>query len=275
MTALIRSELMKIRTTHVWWAFGLSLLGLTILSVLLGMVEAEFRLNEPSFPAAPGGEPMDTAQVRDSVAANLYTAGQFFGLMFAMLLGTLLMTNEYQHQTASATFLATPDRTRVVFAKLATAVLIGVGLWTLATVIDVLAGATYLASGGFGPRFGHWSVLQAIGLNLVAYALWAVFGVGLGTLIRSQIAAVILAIALYVLTGAVAQGLLTALAFYTEWSWLQQISVLLPYTASELMTEGVDMPDMPPRWVGALVLTSYGVTAGIAGALITRRRDIA
>ena len=51
-------------------------------------------------------------------AANIYTSGQFFGVLFVSLLGILLITNEYYHQTATTTFLTTPHRSRVVAAKL-------------------------------------------------------------------------------------------------------------------------------------------------------------
>src|SRR5690606_4978094 len=97
-----------------------------------------FRLDQPAIGADPAvPDPLNGGDVRNLVAANLYTAGQFFGLMFSFLLGTLLMTNEFQHQTASVTFLATPDRTRVVIAKLITAVMVGMGFWVLATTVDI------------------------------------------------------------------------------------------------------------------------------------------
>jgi hypothetical protein len=111
---------------------------------------------------------------------------------------------------------------------------------------------------------------------MVAFGLWAILGIGLGTVIRSQIAAVILAIALYVLTGVVAQGILAALAYFLDMQWVMQLGVLLPATASDLMVTGsTQLEHMPPRWAGALVLVSYGLLAGIAGTVITRRRDIA
>jgi ABC-type transport system involved in multi-copper enzyme maturation permease subunit len=275
MTALVRSELRKLRTTQVWWIFGLTVLILTLLAVAVGMAEANFRLTEPG-GAGPGGAPLSRADLYDEVVAGIYTSGQFFGLMFSLLLGTLLMTNEHQHQTASSTFLATPDRTRVVFAKLITAVLIGVLFWGITTVVDLIAGGIFLSTTDAGVRLTEPAVLQAIGLNLLAYVLWAILGIGLGTVIRSQIAAVILAIALYVLTGVVAQGILAALAYFLDMRWLMQLGVLLPATASDLMVTGsTQLEDMPPRWVGAFVLVCYGVLAGIAGTVITRRRDIA
>ena len=44
-------------------------------------------------------------------AGSIFTSGQFFGLVLVMLLGILVITNEFQYQTATATFLTTPHRT--------------------------------------------------------------------------------------------------------------------------------------------------------------------
>ncbi|MGH3661050.1 MAG: ABC transporter permease subunit [Micromonosporaceae bacterium] len=272
--ALVRSELLKLRTTHVWWIFGIAMFALTAVSLAFTVIEASFRLQQASAPPPPGAPPgLGGEDLQVAVAADIYTAGQFFGLMFALLLGALLMTNEYQHQTASATFLATPKRTPVVLAKLITAALIGAGLWAVATALDIVVGASWLAS-NVGPHLGRGEVAAAIGLNLLAYAIWGMLGVGLGALIRSQIGAVIVALALYVLTGAVARGMIMVLATYFDAPWLDQFAVLLPYTASQLLVEGIDLPNSPPRALGAAILISYGLLAGVVGAALTRRRDI-
>lgn len=279
---LVRSELLKLRTTNVWWIFGIALVALTTLSLLAAMAEASFLLDPPQPPpeevppgeTPPAGPQGDVADLRAQVAVGLYTAGQFFGLMFALLLGSLLMTNEYAHQTASATFLTTPQRARVVVAKLITAFGIGLLFWAVATLVDLIGGALYLLSADVGPQLGHPKVLTAIGLNLLAYVLWAVFGIGIGTLIRSQLATVIVAVAVYVLTGAIGLGVLFALSQYLDASWLTDLAVLLPSTASDLMVTGVDWVEMPPRWTGAVVLIGYGVLAAVSGTLITQRRDI-
>jgi hypothetical protein len=54
-----------------------------------------------------------------AIAAGLLAAGQFLGVMLAMLLAVLVVTNEYAHQTATATFLTKPHRGAVIAAKFA------------------------------------------------------------------------------------------------------------------------------------------------------------
>ncbi len=71
----------------------------------------------------------DLGRVLTSAAANIFTSGQFFGLLFIVILGALVVTNEFFHQTATATFLTTPQRTRVITSKLIAAVLLAAGFW--------------------------------------------------------------------------------------------------------------------------------------------------
>jgi ABC-type transport system involved in multi-copper enzyme maturation permease subunit len=115
-------------------------------------------------------------------AANVYTSGQLLNLMFIVVLGALIVTNEYFHQTATATFLTTPHRTRVIVSKLAAALLMAAGFWAATTAINVAVGAITFASNGHGVPFGHWTIIRAVLMNLLAYVIWAILGVGLGVL---------------------------------------------------------------------------------------------
>ena len=97
-----------------------------------------------SVDTADAGVPADQAeQVRVAgeavnVAANLYTSGQFLGVLLVMLLGAIMVTNEFFHLTATTTFLVTPHRERVVLAKLAAAVLLGLVFWLVTTVLNLI-----------------------------------------------------------------------------------------------------------------------------------------
>jgi hypothetical protein len=72
-----------------------------------------------------------------AIAANMMTAGQFIGVLLAMLAGVLVITSEFAHHTATTTFLTTPRRDRVIAAKLAASASFGALLWLTSTVIDV------------------------------------------------------------------------------------------------------------------------------------------
>jgi hypothetical protein len=73
-----------------------------------------------------------------NVATTLYTSGQFLGVLLVMLLGAILVTTEFQHLTATTTFLVTPVRERVVLAKLGAAVLLGLAFWLGTTLLNLI-----------------------------------------------------------------------------------------------------------------------------------------
>jgi len=95
-------------------------------------------------------------------------------VLLACLLGIVLITGEYHHQTATTTFTLTPRRTTVVRGKLVTAVGLAGASWLASTVVSVVAGAVFLHTQGYGTQLDHWDVDRAILLNLAAYAIWAV-----------------------------------------------------------------------------------------------------
>ena len=79
----------------------------------------------------------DFGRIIADAGASVYTSGQFLGLLLVAILGALVVTNEFQHQTATTTFLTTPQRVRVVVAKLVAAVLLAAGLWLVATAVSI------------------------------------------------------------------------------------------------------------------------------------------
>jgi ABC-2 type transport system permease protein len=273
---LVRAELLKIRTTNLWWVFALVAFVLQAIAFTANAAQAHFLLTEPVPSDLPADQADTYAATADRVnqAANLYTSGQFFALLFVMLLGIILVTNEFHHQTATTTFLTTPRRTAVIVAKLVTAALLGTLFWLIATALNLVATTLFLASEGVDSYLGDGAVTRAILLNLLAYLLWGIFGIGFGVLIRSQIGATVTAVVLY-LVGTAATGIIVGLLDnQLGWHWVNKAQVIVPSIASALMISGTELPDYPPQWVGAVVLILYGaVTAGI-GTLIIRARDI-
>jgi ABC-2 type transport system permease protein len=289
MIRAIRSEFMKIRTTKTWWLMALGLVACTALAFAVNALNAHFELSHQSQFGVPDDQKAAAAhaeQIRYAeahtvaalakTAANLYTSGQFFGVMLIMILGALVMTNEYFHQTATATFLATPHRTVVIMAKLVTAILLGAAAWAMTTVIDLAGGVIFLNSEHVATGIGRWDVAQSVLLNLAAFAVWAVLGIALGVLIRSQIASVVTGTVVYLIGYAAAQivfGLVRG--FLIKEDWVDTAKVVVPAVASQVMvTPGRAFEHAPEQWVGAAVLIGYGLVAGVIGTLITRRRDI-
>jgi ABC-2 type transport system permease protein len=273
---LLRSEYLKVRSTNAWWLFLLGALIMVGVALLFNWLQADFVFS---------GEIPDDASAEDTAsllaqanpvfqAANLYTSGQFFGLMFVMLVGIIIVTSEFHHQTATATFLTTPHRTAVIVAKLVTAALFGAGIWLISLVINIPATIGILSAYDQPSLLGEWAVQRAILLNLAAYAMWGILGIGLGVLIRSQIGATITGAVLYLLGSTVVAIGLFLLEEWLGWDWIDQLQYGFPSIASGLMVSGASLPNQPPYWVGALVLLGWALVTGAIGTIITRRRDI-
>lgn len=273
--SLVRAELAKIRTTSTWWIFTLIMLPLWALAVLVNWGNASVM----SGADATSDVPADQAELIDAygqainVATNLYTSGQYFGVLLVLLLAAIVVTNEFFHQTATTTFLVTPHRERVVLAKLAAAVLVGLLFWLVTTVLNLIVVPFVLGALDLPAQLGEPAVWRAIGLNALAFALWAVLGVGAGVLIRSQLAATLVLSIAYVIGSTGAQFVFFLLSEYVA-EWFSKLQVLDPTTASALMISGTELPGNPPRWVGAAVLIGYALVTGVVGTLIMKRRDI-
>jgi ABC-2 type transport system permease protein len=290
---LVHAEIFKLRTTSMGWLFAVATVLSTAIMFTVNAVSANSLLKPfdqfvalethghgdqipPDFLAHLQSD-WQLGHSAITQATTLYTSGQLIGVLLACLLGIVLITSEYYQQTATTTFLQTPKRTRVVAGKLGTAVVMAAASWLVSTVISVVAGAIFLHHLGYGSQLGHWGVLRAILLNLAAYGIWAVFGVGFGALIRSQLGATVSATVLY-LVGASAAGSVFDL-IHTYWinkDWVLTLQVIVPEVASTVMISPTKtFTQSPAEWVGAAVLIAYGIVAGLVGTSILRRRDIA
>jgi ABC-2 type transport system permease protein len=294
MSRLIRAELFKLRTTNLWWLFTLATLISTVVTLVINCFTAHSLFkplsqyislhrhghgtaNMPPEFLARLTEEWTTGHNAVTQASTIYTSGQLIGVLLACLLGIVLVTSEFYQQTATTTFLLTPHRTAVVISKLITGVLVAAAAWLVSTAVTVIAGAAFLHAEGYGSQLGHWDVVRALLLNLIAYLIWAVFGIGIGALIRSQLAATVTATVLY-LAGAAAAGAVFDLlnTYVIKQTWILTAQVIVPAVASTVMTSPVKtFTESPPQWVGAAVLIGYGVLAGAFGIWTLRRRDIA
>jgi len=278
-----RAEIMKIRTTNTWWLFLTGVVVFTALALWTNGVSQHFVLY-PQLSTMNGAEKAQAiaqaAQARTPadvamIATLMMTGGQFFGVLFAMLIGVLAVTNESAHQTATATFLACPRRTRVILAKLAAVVLFAALFWLVSTVIAAVVTPLFLHAQHVSISLTSWVVVRSVLLNLLAFVMWAIFGVGLGTLIPSQIVAVITGLASY-LVGYAAVEIIFHLIYYVyRHSWILGAPVIAPAVATRVMiTPGRAFAHAPPQWAGLAVMAGYAVAFGAIGIALTRRRDV-
>jgi len=263
MTRLVRSELRKVFTIRLWWGL---LIGVALTSAAFSvLVGATSGRSLGGGAAGPGvGDP---ATVR-----SIYTAGLSVAYLFALALGVISMAGEYRHQTMTATALATPRRLRIVTSKLIAVAAVGLMYGLAAVAAGVLAGAPVIAARGGRVRLTTDDVPRTLLLSVLAVALWAVVGLGVGTLIRNQVLALLLAIGIAWIAEPILSFALNALH-------AGQVARFLPSQATSALVQpvtnggGVQI-ELLPWWGGALVLVGYAAIAGTLGAALTLRRDI-
>jgi ABC-2 type transport system permease protein len=277
---LVRAEIMKIRTTNTWWLF---LIGFTVFTAL-ALTNNGFSHHYQLYPqldtpcraqalaqAAQAHTPAGVA----AIAASMMTSGQFLGVLFAMFLGILLMTNEFAHQTATATFLTVPRRALVIVAKLTAAACFGALFWLAATVISGVTTPFYLHSQHVSTALTGWIVVRSVLLNLLAFVIWAIFGLGLGALIRGQVTAVVAGLAAYLGGFAAVELLFHGIYYLYPQGWVLGGPVIAPAVASTVMiTPGRAYPHAPPQWAGLVIMAGYALALTTAGAALTRHRDV-
>ena len=276
---LLRAEFMKIRTTSTGWLFLAGFIVFTALSLTINGFGSHYQLYPQQGLVSRAQALAQAAQARSpagvaAIAASMMTSGQRVGVTFALLLGVLVVTSEFANQTAAVTFVTVPRRTTVMTAKVAAAACCGALFWLVGTVLAAVATPLFLYTQHISTSLAGWAVARSVLLNLLAFVAWGVFGLGLGAVLRSQMASVVGAILVY---GGSFGAILVFTVLYNLFhqSWMLGAPVIAPAVASEVMTtSGQAFPYAPPAWVGGIILIGYVVALVAAGVALTKRRDV-
>lgn len=261
MSAVVRAELRKITSTRLWWGL---LVGAVVYTLISAAANAALAGSEPG-PGAPATAALDTAEAIRTVYASSAFQGAY---IFAMILGITGMTGEYRYQTITPTFLATPRRPRVVLGKMVAHLLVGIGYGVAAFLGALVVGGAIIFARGYDLGLGVERLWPAIGLAVVAVGLWTLLGIGIGTLIRNQVAAVLVAVFVTFLVEPLATFILSSNGVDDLVKWL-------PTNASTALTSpGDSFVEYLPWWGGGLVLLGYAALLTGIGMLLTTRRDI-
>jgi ABC-2 type transport system permease protein len=250
MIRLIRAEFAKLATTRLIYGMAAAMAAFAVLIVAANAAGVE------------GAPPLSTYSLPVLVAAPVTLLSGA-----ALLLGILGMAGEFRHQTVTQTFLVTPDRGRVVAAKLIAYPLAGITL-----ALSILAFTAALAMGWLAAKGITPSLLDARLLALpmghvllgavLAAGLCGLVGVGVGALVRNQVAALV-GVAVWVL---LVEGLLMSLLNAPN------LGKWLPSAAAAALTNpgGAQLS----RLAGSLLLAGYALALALIGTRLVVRRDI-
>lgn len=253
MNRLIAGEFGKLFTTRLWLWLLLGSMGLTALYASLAIAFADDPGSFAPHPATAAGQRL------------LYATSAGAARTLVAVLAAIGLTNEYRHRTATATFLATPVRGRVVTAKLITYALTGVGYALVCIGVVTTIALPWLSAKGITmPLTGNGLPATFAGVVAVV-AVYALVGVGVAALLRDQVATVVLLL-IYLF---VAEPIITRIP-----AW-EHVTMYLPGPAASALA-GLTLTDQTflAPWQGGLVLAGYGLGFAILGSLVAVRRDV-
>jgi hypothetical protein len=170
----MRAEWIKVFSTRTWMGIVLAAFVFTGMTVF-GYAQIAGTLGIPT--------------LEHIELMNLLYGGSATGVALALILGVVGATAEYRYGTVDHTYLISPNRSRVLVAKLAVHGLIGalVGLSSFGIAFGATAAAI---SGKSHATVETTSLLKIGGATIAAFAIYAMLGVAFGSLVRNQLVGV-------------------------------------------------------------------------------------
>ena len=251
MGRLVRTEVFKLRTTRMYLWLVLAASGVTVLVTSVRIARASSL--ELAALAHPG--------VVAGIISNMSVLA-----VFGLILGALAVTGELRFGTLTPAFLTTPRRGRVMAAKLVTYTLAALVVAVVAIGLAAVVAGVWLSVRGVSVNVDTAAVLAILRLVIVV-ALSATFGVGIGALVRNQIAAVVGALVWML----VVENLLRGLA--PSWGrWL-------PFNGSGFFIQGHAAAALGSSglnwWAGGIMFAAYLIAAVATGTVVFKRMDVA
>jgi len=241
--AQLRAELLKIGTTRTTAALGLGMVALVLLFTLLGGLLASF-----------------SSLQEDDNQRTILTAGHT-GILFAVLVGVMLVTSEFRYGTIRPTLLYEPRRPLLIVAKAVAGLLGGLALGIVGNALAILVGLVVFAGRGIDRVVSTGDLLTFALGGIAVSGLWAVLGVAVGAIVRHQVGAIVGVLA-YVF---VAENLVFGLA--------PQVGRYLPGPAGQALA-GESADHLVSVAAGGGLLLLYAIVLTALGAALTVARDI-
>lgn len=262
MIRMLHAELRKLLGTQLWLWLLLATAGVTAGSVAVIAVFGP--VSDPPLP------PVDTEA---GVRAALSVGGLV--VIIPALLGAAAMTQEYRHRTITGSFLFVPRRYPVVLAKVATYAAVGV-VFGVAAAVAAWAGLVAVALPAGLTVGADPGTIAGLQLRLVAAtAVYTILGVGVGALIRNQLAT-LLVVGGYLYTLEPMLILIPGVNHLYPYlpggatASLTEFSILNEAMAEEFG----NLPTLLPPAGGWLVMLGYGLAAAAIAIALPVRRDV-
>jgi ABC-2 type transport system permease protein len=188
--------------------------------------------------------------------------------------GVTVSSGEFRHSTATLTYLATPHRGRVLTAKVVAGACAGAVFGLAGYVMALGTGLIFVAARGDHVAVGDATLARYAVGHIVGTALLAAIGVGLGSLIRSQLAGVIAVFAWTIVIESIIGGLFTSIRPYLPYTAASTLSGTTPGGSAFGPAHGVSGPVALPFAAATALLAALAIVFAVVAARTTVGRDV-
>jgi ABC-2 type transport system permease protein len=248
VTDLVRSELLKVRTTRGWYAY------LAVIVLLTGLAVA----------GDIGGSDDARRSALDFQVGLVEAAG--IAALLSIILGITIVTSEFRHGTVTPTLLSNPRRELVVAGKAIAAALVSIGFAVLALAIAAAVALIWLSIVGADIHLTDRDVGVRAAETVLLAVLWGLLGISIGTLIQSQVAALVGTLIWVFIVETLLLGIFDLLD-------IDALSPYLPFQALDA-ADGTGGGDLLGYWAGVGVSLAWIAGLGAAGVWRFMSRDI-
>ena len=251
MINLLRSEFFKLRTVRltVWLPLG-AVLALMVISSAVSML-------------SPEPELISNADVMALIGA--------FSILVAMMTGvatSLGITSEFAHNTIRPTLASTPNRSTVFIAKAIVSALVGLAIGAVAVTTAFLTGSLLLSVRGGDVTLSDDDGSQAAFFGVIILTgLLALFGYGLGLLLRNGPGAVSIIILWPLLIEGILSGVLSV-------AGVEDPERFMPYGSAFALVIPDSSDVSGGRVWGGLFFGFVALALVAAGIVMNNRRDV-
>jgi ABC-2 type transport system permease protein len=253
MLNLIKSEVLKTRSTQVWLWMILPAVALTSLTTI--------------------GQSYDLAHNYHDGTPDLNYYGLFTALanggVALLVIGVLGLTTEFRHKTITPTLLATPNRWLLLGGKAVSYVLFALFYAIVCLIANFAIAFIWLNAENVPIDFGH-GVIPGIVKAFVSLIAIAIFGLGLGALVRNQAAAMVIGIFYF----SIIDGLLSVIPWERRVIYRYTPGAALNSFISNGHQQGIDDVHLFAPLASGLLFLGWTLLILLAGGQVSLRRDI-
>jgi ABC-2 type transport system permease protein len=200
MGNLIKAEFRKITTTRIWWALAVPAV---FLAVGWGWLSSDFFTDVSSSL----NDFLDAANVdadldKMSWASLALTRAMNFATLFPMVFGGLAVASEINRRTITTSFLTASTRSALLTAKALTYALWGL-IFGVIVALSASLGVLIGAGSDILPTPGQWITILLTGI--LSCVLWTLLGMGLGALLGSPVATLLILLLYAGLVGPISE----------------------------------------------------------------------